>query len=252
MQLSDLVEKYYRDLNESDRYIYQYIDHHQEKVVKMTLQELSRACNVSHSSIVRFSKKLQLDGFSELKLYIKFSLEQPKSIDPYLVHKVSNDLVQTIRTIENRNIDDILEAIQKANRIFLCASGEVQYLAAQEMRRDFTYIGKLMYVLEGQSEVQSVIHNATKDDLFIMISYSGDNPNLIGTAKLLKQKEIPILGIALDTNNLLRSFSKYFIEYFSPSSNVSLYKGHYNNNSHFFIIISMIMTKYLEYIHEQK
>ena len=70
MSLDKLVESNYAQLNEIDLYIWQYILHHKRECQKISIHELAHECNVSHTSILRFTKKLGLEGFSELKFYL--------------------------------------------------------------------------------------------------------------------------------------------------------------------------------------
>ena len=83
MTLDELVESHYDELNENDLYIWQYIFHHKTECQKMSIQQLAHACNVSHTSIIRFTKKIGLDGYSELKVYLKWSLNKQFDFDSY-------------------------------------------------------------------------------------------------------------------------------------------------------------------------
>ncbi|MDE6195793.1 MAG: MurR/RpiR family transcriptional regulator, partial [Erysipelotrichaceae bacterium] len=76
MTLEKLVNQYYDKLNENDKYIWQYIYHHQQECQKMSIQELARICNVSHTTIIRFAKKIGLDGYSDIKMYLKWGLDK--------------------------------------------------------------------------------------------------------------------------------------------------------------------------------
>ena len=60
MTLDELVESRYDELNENDLYIWQYIFHHKTECQKMSIQQLAHACNVSHTSIIRFTKKIEM------------------------------------------------------------------------------------------------------------------------------------------------------------------------------------------------
>ena len=75
MMLDEMVNSHYDQLNENDLYIWQYIYHHKSDCQKMSIQELARTCNVSHTSIIRFCKKIGLDGYSELKIHLKWSIK---------------------------------------------------------------------------------------------------------------------------------------------------------------------------------
>ena len=82
MTLDKLVEDNYHQLNENDLYIWQYILHHKRECQRISIKDLARNCNVSHTSILRFTKKLGLEGFSELKVHLKWDLAQKPNFKP--------------------------------------------------------------------------------------------------------------------------------------------------------------------------
>lgn len=69
MKLAELVDKYYSDLNLNDLHIWRYILGHKKACENMSISELAEHCNVSKTSILRFTQKISLNGFSELKFY---------------------------------------------------------------------------------------------------------------------------------------------------------------------------------------
>ncbi|MFV0394714.1 MAG: MurR/RpiR family transcriptional regulator [Coprobacillaceae bacterium] len=222
--IEELVEKHYDVLNENDLYIWQYIYHHKEQVQKMSIQELSHMCNVSHTSILRFTKKIGLEGDSELKFYLKLGLEQGPSFDRNLIHNSVNELTNTLRNLEGKDLDDILKLIDEARHVFIYGTGEVQYNAALEFKREFAYRRKIMHVVEGKTEIDTVLHTANEEDVFIIISMSGENEVAVNLAKALRKMRISSIGIALDTNNLLKKYCKEFIGFTCHA----FHTGYYN------------------------
>ncbi len=49
MQLNELVNLHFDDLNESDLYIWNYINNHREVCTKITIEDLGKKCNVSRT-----------------------------------------------------------------------------------------------------------------------------------------------------------------------------------------------------------
>ena len=64
MTLDELVESHYDELNENDLYIWQYIFHHKTECQKMSIQQLLMPAMFLITSIIRFTKKIGLDGYS--------------------------------------------------------------------------------------------------------------------------------------------------------------------------------------------
>lgn len=249
--LEELVEKNYDILNENDLYIWQYIYHHKRECQKMSIQDLARSCNVSHTSIIRFAKKLGLDGYSELKVHLKWGLESKSTFDSHVTASVAKELKDTITMLEEGDFDTILQLIDEAKRIFVYGSGQVQDHVAQEFKREFAYRRKIMHVIEGHSEIDTTLHYVNKDDIFILISLSGDNETVVTLAKTLRRLKIKSLGIALDTNNLLSKYCDEFIGFKATSFHTGFIDTQYNCTAHFFLIVDLLFIRYLEYCSER-
>lgn len=247
MTLEELVNSHYEQLNENDLYIWQYIYHHKRECQKMSIQELARTCNVSHTSIIRFTKKLGLDGYSEFKVYLKWSLNTQLDFDSQIMHKVINELKDTLDIMENRDLDRVLKMIDESRRIYVYSTGEVQFHAAQEFNREFAYRHKIMHVIEGRTELDTVLNNATKDDLFILISLSGDNETIVMLSKALEKMHIQTIGIGIDNGNLLSQRVDEYIGFKTSYFHTGFQDKSYCCTGHFFLIVNMLFLRYLEY-----
>ena len=247
MTLDELVESHYDELNENDLYIWQYIFHHKTECQKMSIQQLAHACNVSHTSIIRFTKKIGLDGYSELKVYLKWSLNKQFDFDSYSMRHSSDELKRTLNVMENRDLDHIFHNIDTAGRIFLFGTGEVQNHAALEFKREFAYRHKIMHVIEGNTELDTVLNNILPDDFFILISLSGDNERVVTLAKYLHKMNIQTLGIARHKRNLLSQYVDDYIGFETSDFHTGFQDKSYCCTGHFFLIVNMLFLRYLEY-----
>lgn len=245
--LDDLVNLHYEQLNENDLYIWQYIYHHKSECQKMSIQELAHACNVSHTSIIRFAKKIGLDGYSELKVYLKWSMKNQFDFDSQTMHRTADELKETIHKMETMDMDSILKMIDESRRIFVYATGEVQFHTAQELNREFAYRHKIMHVIEGDNELDTVLSYTTPDDLFILISLSGDNETIVTLAKFLQKMNIKTLGIGSESKNLLSQYASEYIGFYASYFYTGFHNMKYCCMGHFFLIAHMLFLRYLEY-----
>lgn len=247
MTLEELIDQHYDELNENDLYIWQYIYHHKRACQKMSIQELAHSCNVSHTSIIRLAKKLGLDGYSELKVHIKWSLERSATFDHQVLHRSAHELKDTIDMMEHQDVDDICEVIDQSKRIFIYPSGEVQLHVAEEMKREFVYRRKIMHIIEGQSELDNVLNHAGSGDAFFIISLSGDNEMAVTLVKLLQRLHIPTIGIAMDNGNLLSKYCDQFIGFKTSYFDTGCFDKRYCCTAQFFLIVNLLFMRYLEY-----
>lgn len=216
MRLEEIINRHRKDLNETDMAIWKYILQHRRQACHISIHELARVCAVSSTTIVRFAQKLGFDGFGELKAVMK--MEEPAK--SFYHEDVLKDMQafynQTGEKIFARNFDSASRLIREANRVYAFASGYVQSNVVQELKRLFFYDNVLIYEIRGGEEFRSVIRNATKDDLFIFVSLSGETPAVVDFARQLQIRELPLISITKLHDNTLASLSTVNL-YVSPA-----------------------------------
>lgn len=251
MRLEELVNKYYKNLNENDLYIWKYISKNRKECEKLVIDQLAYKCNVSRTTVLRFAKKLSLKGYAELKLYLKMENElESKSIDN--VNLVCDTYNRVIKNIREKDCNDIFKLMDKAKVIYLCGFGMVQSSIKKEMKRTFMTAGKFFYDLGGEAEASAAREIASDEDLFIIISVSGRSQFLLELTKKLKVKNIPVLAITKLKDNPLAKISDYNL-YIStailPKINGDM---DYESVTSYFILIEILFLKYMEYKNREK
>ena len=95
-----------QSLNSLELTLYEYIMTNSKKVIYMRIRELADEAHVSTTTIFRFCKKLNCEGFSEFKLKFKMYIEENN------IKKVSDDtseIINFLKNIENSDLDKRLE-----------------------------------------------------------------------------------------------------------------------------------------------
>lgn len=250
MTLEEIIKIKYHSLNENDLYIWRYISENKQVCSKLTIEELGKRCNVSRTTILRFAKKLELEGYSELKYYLRqehqaddSGLMQKKTIDldPILVNY--NIMLQEMK---NKNLIPVCEMIDKAERIIIAGSGNVQHLMARELQRAFLRANVVMTVINGRAEMESIPRWIKTDDLVILISLSGENEEINDLAKVLRIKGVGMISITRMASNSLSRLADEPIYVFSESVSV---EGSYVYMSvtMFFSLIEILFIRYYNY-----
>lgn len=247
MILEKLVEEHYHELNENDLYIWQYILHHKRECQKMSIKDLAYNCNVSHTSILRFTKKLGLEGFSELKIHLKWDLAERSDFKPRIIENTAHEFENTINSMVKRDLTKFLRMIEQARMVYIYGTGVAQRNMASELRRMFLYANKVFHIVGNGTEVDTTLNNATPDDLFIIISLSGDNETAVTLAKALKGLHIPTIGVAIAGNTLLSRYCDEMLTFRYEAFKVGKADILYGSTAHFFIISDLLFLKYLEY-----
>lgn len=247
MAIADIVKVNYKKLNDNDIYIWNYIDSHRRECCQCTIEELAKNCNVSRTTILRFAKKLDMDGFSELKIHLKMEQDRRVRPDKDIVKLVCDDYRKKIDEMEKNDYSNICKMIYEAKRVFVYGSGAVQSFVAKEFKRAFLSAQICMYQVEGHRGEQALIADALREgDLMIIVSLSGESNHVVDFAKLMKMKGIPIISMTKMKNNTLAQMSDESL-YINTSNIGTTHIANYETTTLFFMTVEMLLVKYLLY-----
>jgi DNA-binding MurR/RpiR family transcriptional regulator len=182
--------------NELETTLYDYICKNSEKVIYMRIRDLADETHVSTSTILRFCRKINCEGFSEFKVRLKLFLDKNEEKTIKSSQYALSDFME--RTL-NGNLDSIIKEaasliVESDNLIFI-GTGSSGILAEYGARY-FSSLGKFsMYVKDPYIPIHAnFLHNSTT----IALSVSGENSFTVSHLNQLKQKGSNIISI---TNN---------------------------------------------------
>jgi DNA-binding MurR/RpiR family transcriptional regulator len=182
--------------NELETSLYDYICKNREKVIYMRIRDLADETHVSTSTILRFCRKLNCEGFSEfkvkLKLYFDENVESKLKSSQYAL---SEFVERTLKGNLEATIQEAASMIMKSDNLIFIGTGSSGILAEYGARY-FSSLGKFsMYVKDPYIPIHAnYLHNSTT----IALSVTGENHFTISHLNQLKQKGSNIISI---TNN---------------------------------------------------
>jgi len=254
MKLEELINKHKAALNQTDMGIWKYIFNHKAACRHMSIHDLARECNVSSTTVVRFAKKLSLEGFSDLKVILKLEDERIGAAAPDILQAIGEFYQHSCQSIVKRNFDAANRLMYGARRVFAYASGYVQSNVVQELKRMFFYDGVMIYEVSGQEEFHTLVRLLTPQDLVIIVSLSGETPLAVEFAQKLQLKEVPLISITQLRDNTLASLSRENL-YVTPAV-FQLYdeadRAQYQSMTPYFLLIEIWYVKYKMYRQEKK
>lgn len=201
-----------QSFNELELSLYNYIMKNSEKVICMRIRELANEAHVSTTTILRFCKKINCEGFSEFKIKFKMYLEQ--SGGNILIDNTSMiiDFLKKAQGKEYREkIELVCKEINKASTIIFVGMGfsgilskyAGRYLSA--MGRNAIYIDDPFYPL-----------NFKPSDNYVAIAFSvsGQTATVINNINRLKEKGCRIVSITNNESSILAKISDINIGYY--------------------------------------
>lgn len=250
--MESLVQKKFNEFNESDMEIWKYIVSHKEICKKISIQQLAVFCHVSHTTILRFAKKLGFSGYSEMRSFLKWEDKAEILYEEKDMEKNANSFVTQIRRMEDMNMETICRMIDQAEQIYVNGSGEIQKIVAREMKERFMYINKFLNTVDGGAEFVQIHEMVTSKDLMIFITFSGKNEFQLNWAKKIKEKGCPILLIAMEGRGEFQELADVVLDFHTEKIDTMGFEFTFYPTLHFHIINEFIQLKYMEYKMKQK
>ena len=207
MLLEDLVNNNLSKLNPTDLIVWRYIYAHKKECCYISIYDIdiADACNVSRTTVLRFAKKLGLDGFSDLKMMLKMQISQAWEKPSVDIAQASINLCQKVgEEVAKQDFTRINKLLYNAKRIFIYSSGHVQKNVGNELLRLFVNCNVYMYEIKGSDEFRITLHHATKDDLFIIVSLTGESERVVEFAQKLHAQGIPLISFTHLKSNKLK------------------------------------------------
>ena len=116
-------------LNNLEMMVYNYVIKNRDKVMYMTIRELADAASVSTTTILRFCRKLNCEGYSEFRVRFKLYLEQN---EPQQANFGASEIISFFKSVNNEEFDALLnfpvtnDMAKNALAIVLSVSGETE------------------------------------------------------------------------------------------------------------------------------
>lgn len=256
MRLTELINKHYKDLSETEKGIYQYIAQNQKEIINMSIMEFARESLSSKSSVIRFCQKLGFTGYSEMRNFIKWNLELSANIneDYSFFDQVKRDTEKLVVNLNDDSWNEIYDQIYLSDSIYIIVTGESQRNQALEMQRLLTLSGKNSGILFGNqqsAEFKQISYKLDKHDFVVILSLSGENQNLEAVVNDLKSTQVTLLSITNYSSNWLSKNCNYNL-YARSSKSPEINDWWLRTTSTFFVLIESLIFGYNDYLRKQK
>jgi len=256
MRLEQVVNKYYDNLNENDLYVLRFITQNIDFCIDRTVSEIAEYSNVSPSTIIRMAKKLNFNGYSEFRYFLKEESRQqeknkPKDVDLFNTSTVLNDVRETIRLFEQDNsTEEIYKLLEKSDEIFGYGTGYGQRLMLKEFSRTLTNNDIYLFEIPSQGELELISDNIASNDLLFVISLSGNIESIESILNKVSLKGATIVSVTSFSRNDLSYLADYNLYY--PVSNINKHSN-LNRTSYYTLnlTLSLLYEGYINYLDDK-
>ncbi len=216
-------------------------------VSSLSVNDIVDNCYVSLSTPTRLAKRLDYDGFKELKYELKMAKEEEsknknsslKSSDYY--SKLLKGLDTSLQTIDEETISNIADKISNAKKIVIYAVGDTS-LVAKDFKYKLERLGK--YVVSYNDYHLQRVHANLSDEhvLSIGITYSGLTQEVLNSLKMAKKSGSETILISSKNvkgeyidNKLIVAHVENALRNYSMISRISM-----------LVVLDLIYLKYIE------
>lgn len=201
-----------KNLNDLELMLYRYIMKNTEKVTYMRIRELADEAHVSTTTILRFCKKFDCNGYSEFKVRLKMHLEDSNIKNVKNDQSIIIDFFKKLNTDElNEKIESVCDLIENSANLVFLGSGTSGILCKYAARY-FSIMGKFAtYIDDPYFPTNSKTY---ENCVIIILSVSGETHTVINLANNFKRQNCTIVSITNSENCTISKISDLNISYY--------------------------------------
>lgn len=201
--------------NDLDHILFKYITENIHKVPYMKIRELSNESNISTSTILRFCKKNNCDGFSEFKVKLKIYSNERASTLPQM-HSSDGSIPEFFERVLNGNFQHYfnlaLDTLIESTNIVFFGIGTSGILAEYGARYFSNLDNFALHINDPFFPLNRF--NFDKKTSLIVLSVSGETDMLIHQINKAKLQNCTIISITNTKNCTLAKISDINIPYY--------------------------------------
>ena len=214
MDFYEIASERASKLSKTEQELLQYSLKNIHMMKKMSIRAFAGKCFVSTATIFRFVRKLGFEGYSEFQEVIaqteKESRENqiPKAItkvdykDSYL-----KNITEAVNVISSEKANAFANLMNRFPMIYIMAEGLSREVAGY-MYRVLTISGYKVFVPTENYELKAMRNKITKDDVIMVLSYTGDNQRVLRSLDEILAVAMPtIISFTRADNNVIQNMS---------------------------------------------
>ena len=198
----------YSTLSKKEQRIADYILKQPEKIIHHTINQVADDLDVAESTVFRFCQRVGFKGYQALKIALASDVVAPlqdihediTETDTALeiaekIFSTNGKTIESTRQIlEGTSLEKTVELFLGARRIEFFGSGGSAVVALDAYHKFVRSGLQVSAILESHMQLMSA-SQLTTADVAVVISHSGASKETLDIAKLLKEKDVPMIAI---------------------------------------------------------
>lgn len=206
-------------LNNLEMMVYNVVIKNRDKVMYMTIRELADAAGVSTTTVLRFCRKLECEGYSEFRVRFKLYLAQS---EPQPANFGASEIISFFKSVNNDEFDRLLDhatdIILASERIIFVGVGTSGSLAKYGARF-FSNVGKFSNHVD--DPYFPVTNDMAKNALAIVLSVSGETEEILRFASQFSLHRCKVMSITSHEHSALAKLADFNLSWHIPQTRIS-------------------------------
>ena len=223
------IKAAYDSLTTVEKRVADYIREHSEKVILMPIADFAEQAGVAKSAIIRCSKSLGFEGYSELKIALAVELSKNKPLNNApcippddtpgdILDKLFAANVKTLHDTADRIDREVFTAVvdllNEARHIYIYGVG-TSTVFVQELQYRLMHLGRHALAVTDVPSMKVSTLNIKKNDVVIGISHSGRTIPTLESLELAKEHGAATVCITSMPGSKIPQIADYPIELWS-------------------------------------
>lgn len=200
-----------KNLSDAEFYCWTYIQDHLDQIPQLSISKLALGASVSLSTVNRTLKKLGYEGYKEFKETIRQTRNERKKngFSQEVNHAIQKNEIEITRTINQLSVEDIetsIKLIDHHGHIIIFSAGP-SFNVAREMMNKLQLFGKDCACHDDFDCMNYYAKHVNQDTLVIVISLSGETPEIVTALKIVKNRHSKIIALTASSTSQIASLA---------------------------------------------
>lgn len=222
MNCSLIIKQSFENMTDSEKKIAEYVLNNASEIYRLSAAELASLTDTSGASVIRFVKKIGFEGFQEFKIALaKNDVEEKgeevdydyidvkdtvREVMSKTARKNIKTIEDTLELLDEKQVEEAIDAIQKAKHIYLFGVG-ASALIALDFQYKLLRINKNAFMHLDSHMQLSIAAHIEAEDVAIAISYAGKTKEVYSALSKAKEKGAKCISITKYGSNPVSSIA---------------------------------------------
>lgn len=199
------IQAAYNQFTKAEKKVADYVIKNTQKAMYMSITDLADACKVGETSVYRFCRTMNLQGYQEFKMRLslgqgesqkkKKESDTPLSMAEAVMKMNVKSIKETFTLLDVAELDKVIRMFETAKRVYFFGIGDSLLTAHEAYYKFLRITNKVICITD--PHMQAMAASTSKpEDLFLIISYSGATKDNLLVARLAKKAGAKVVVIS--------------------------------------------------------